>query len=101
MMETAQARAGKHGGFVTRPILNWPAIRRVLPETIVNAVLVEVGDVLTDQTARVLFVQRITWSTRGDNRRPTVPQCRFARAIGRSSVWASDPWLSGTRGRQH
>jgi len=56
MMQTAQARAGKHRRFRTRLVLDWPAIRCVLAETVVNAVLVKVGDVITDKTAQMLFV---------------------------------------------
>jgi hypothetical protein len=58
MMETAQAGAGKHSRFRTRLVLNRPAIRRILAETIVNAVLVKIGHVITNQASQMLFVQR-------------------------------------------
>ncbi len=39
MVETAQARAGNHCCFRSELVLNRPAIRCVLVETVVNAVL--------------------------------------------------------------
>ena len=58
MMEASQARAGKHRRFWIRLGLDWPAIRRVLVQTIVNAVLMKIGNVLTDQASQMLLVQR-------------------------------------------
>ena len=58
MMETAQARAGKHRRFRTGLGLNRPASRRILAETVVNAVLVKIGNVITHQASQMLFVQR-------------------------------------------
>jgi hypothetical protein len=58
MMETAQASAGEHRRFRARLLLDRPAIRCVLAETIVNTVLVKIGNVIADQASQVLFVQR-------------------------------------------
>jgi len=58
MVETAQARAGKHRRFRARLLLDRSAIRCVLAETVVNAVLVKVGNVIPDQASQMLFVQR-------------------------------------------
>ncbi len=58
MMETAQALARKHGRVRTGLGLNRPAIRRILAETVVNAVLVKIANVITHQASQMLFVQR-------------------------------------------
>jgi hypothetical protein len=58
MMETAQASAGKHRRFRARLLLDRPTIRCVLAETIVNTVLVKIGNIIADQASQVLFVQR-------------------------------------------
>jgi len=49
MMKTTQTRTGNQGRFRTRLLFDGPAIRRILAETVVNAVLVEVGNVIADQ----------------------------------------------------
>jgi hypothetical protein len=56
MMETAQAHAGNDRRFRTRLVLNRPRIRRVLAETVVNAILMKIGDVFPDQPSQMLFV---------------------------------------------
>ena len=58
MMETTQSRVGKHCRFRTGLGLNRPASRRILAETVVNAVLVKIGNVITHQASQMLFVQR-------------------------------------------
>jgi hypothetical protein len=58
MMETAQARAGKHRRFRPRLLLDRSAIRCVLAETVVSALLVKVGNVSPDKASQMLFVQR-------------------------------------------
>ena len=58
MVETAQARAGNHRRFRTWLVLDRSAVRRVLAETVVNAVLVKIGNVLPEQASQMLFVQR-------------------------------------------
>ena len=58
MMETAQAWAGKHRRFRTVLGLNRPVSRRILAQTVVNAVLVRIGNVITHQASQMLFVQR-------------------------------------------
>ena len=51
-------RARKHRCLRTRLLLDGPTIWCVLVETVVNAVPVKVGHVITDQTTQVLIVQR-------------------------------------------
>jgi hypothetical protein len=56
MMETAQAHAGNDRSFRARLVLNRPVIRGVLAETVVNAILMKIGDVFADQPSQMLFV---------------------------------------------
>ena len=56
MMETAQAPATNDCRFRTRLVLNRPRIRRVLTETVVNTILMKIGDVFPDQPSQMLFV---------------------------------------------
>lgn len=55
MMQTAQARAGDHDRRRTRFPFDWPAMRCVFAERVVNAVLVKVGDVFPDQPPQMPF----------------------------------------------
>ena len=58
MMESAQAGLRNHDRIRRRLPLDRTAIRRVLIESIVDAILVVITDVVTYQPAEMLFVQR-------------------------------------------
>jgi hypothetical protein len=58
MMETAQARARNHRRLGRRLLLNWPAIRSVLVEGVVNPIFAIIADVISDQPPKMLFVER-------------------------------------------
>ena len=58
MMETAQTRARDHRRLGRWLLLNWPAIRRILFQGVVNAVLVVIAHIITHEPAEMLFVQR-------------------------------------------
>ena len=57
MMESAEASARIHGCLPRWPLFDWPVIRRVLREAVVNPILVKVRNVVTDEAPQVLFVQ--------------------------------------------
>ena len=56
VMQTTQARVGNHQRLRTRFVFDWPAIRGVLAEGVVNAALVIVGYILTNQPPKVPLI---------------------------------------------
>ena len=48
-MKTTQAGAGNHRRLRRRLILDWPAVRCVFAEAVVNTIVVKVGNVITDE----------------------------------------------------
>ena len=79
MMETAQTRTGNHSRVRTRLLFDWPAIRCVLIEAVVNPIFVKVGNVVTDEAPQVLFVQR---DDVVQHLAPTAPHPSFSDSIG-------------------
>ena len=57
MMESAEASARIHGCLPRWPLFDWPVMRGVLREAVVNPILVKVRNVVTDEAPQVLFVQ--------------------------------------------
>ena len=55
-METAQSSTRNQGRLRTRLVFHWPAIRGVLTQCVVNAILVEVGDVVANKSPQMLIV---------------------------------------------
>ncbi len=97
MMETAQARARNHRRLGRRLLLNWPAIRSVLVEGVVNPIFAIIADVISDQPPKMVFVEAESRGrvSLGDKIPPSVRRRRSAREPARSFALASDPWLSG------
>ena len=58
MVEAAQSRQRSNRGITGRLWLDGPPIRGVLVQGIVNAVLLVIAYVITDQAAKVLLIQR-------------------------------------------
>ena len=58
MVQPAQPGMGNQGRFRGRLLLDWPSIRRIFCQRIVDAVLMAVAGVLTHEPAQVLLVQR-------------------------------------------
>jgi hypothetical protein len=58
MVQPTQPRERNQARVGSRLWLHWPAIRRVLVQGIVDPVLMVVADVITDQAAKVLLIQR-------------------------------------------
>ena len=58
MVQPAQPGMGNQGRFRGRLLLDWPSIRRIFCQRIVDAVLMAVAGVLTHEPAEVLLVQR-------------------------------------------
>ena len=55
-METTQSSTRNQSRLRTRLVFHWPAIRGVLTQGVVNAILVEVGDVVADESPQMLVV---------------------------------------------
>ena len=58
MVQSTQARHRYHGRRRSRPLFHWPAVRRVLLQGVVNAVVVVVPHVFAHEPAKVWLVQR-------------------------------------------
>jgi len=58
MMKTTQTGTGYHGRFRTRLLFDWSPIGSIFVEGIVNAVLLIVDDVITDEAPQMSFIQR-------------------------------------------
>ena len=58
MVQSAQPRAGNHGRVRCRFLLDRSTIRSVLCQGIVNPVFMMIVDVVADQPAKVLLIQR-------------------------------------------
>ena len=56
-METTQSSTRNQSRLRTRLVFHWPAMRCVLTECVVNAILVEVGDVIANKSPQMLVVQ--------------------------------------------
>ena len=89
MMESAQACVRNHDRIRRRLLLDEAAIRRVLIESIVNAILVVITHVVTNQPTEVLFVQRndvvedlAAATPHPAFRNPVLPGRPDARALG-------------------
>ena len=53
MMESAQPGARYHRCLRRLPLFDRPAIRGILPEAVVNPIVVKVGNVVTDEAPQV------------------------------------------------
>ena len=58
MMQAAKPGTGDHHRRRRRPFLDGTMIRCVLVESIMNSVLLEIGNILSEQTAQMALVQR-------------------------------------------
>src|SRR5438105_3959816 len=57
MMESVQPRARNHRCLRRLLLFEWPVMRGVLREAVVNPIVVKVGNVVTNEAPQVLFVQ--------------------------------------------
>jgi hypothetical protein len=58
MVQTAQPRTGEHDGVRCRPLLDWASVRRILVRGVVDAVLMIIAGITTNQPPETLLVQR-------------------------------------------
>ncbi len=74
-----------------RPLLYWPLVRRVLVQRNVNVILVMIPDVVTDDPAEMLFIQRddVIEDLAAAAPDPSFRGSVLATALGRSCVSAS------------
>ena len=102
MIESAEASARIHGCLPRWPLFDWPVMRGVLREAVVNPILVIVRNVFTDEAPQVLFVQgnHVVQHFPPTATHPSLSDT-VAKVPGHSFVWTSVQLPSARRPPRH